>query len=46
MIFLVIFGFHASFLYNFGFLFCLLVEVGFLVYLKLVNLLKRGGLED
>jgi hypothetical protein len=35
VIFVVIFGFHASFLSKFGFLFCFLIEVEFLAYLRL-----------
>ena len=35
VIFVVIFGFHASFLCKFGFLFCFLIEVEFLAYLRL-----------
>jgi len=46
MIFLVSFRFHTSFLCNFGFfiLFYFLVEVGFLVYLRLCKLPKEGDL--
>jgi hypothetical protein len=41
MIFFIIFRFHVFFLSNFIFLFCFLVEVGFLIYLKLFTPSKK-----
>jgi hypothetical protein len=46
MIFLIIFGFHASFLCDFEFLFSFLVKVGFMVYLRLCKPSKKRGTED
>jgi hypothetical protein len=43
IIFLIIFGFHALFHCDFEFLFCFLVKVGFIAYLRLCKPFKKRG---